>query len=339
MDQDKPGTGDTSSEVATPAVTADAPADDPWASFDRWGSRLLVALALLTAVVGLLVVGPFVVSALPPLFLAAAVAFLVSGVALQYVVAVALGRRWAWARLAAVWLLVAIALTGFLGAAADLTASRITIPLAAIAAVLVLLRKPGPLPSIGGRDRRTGTVIGVAFLVTALLPGITTFAVTNRASPLAASADDLELELHLDCPPRGAGMPDRVEATATWRWLRRDLFAGKPDTIGIGWQGSEGADWSRSLVTDGAASSGETIQPGGSGVSMGVVDAALGGLSSWTWAVSPADGRLPDGSATLALDSSTIDLAARPTDGIVSVTALYAHGDRWTVTRDEVCRW
>jgi len=227
VDQDKPGTGDTSSEVATPAVTADAPADDPWASFDRWGSRLLVALALLTAVVGLLVVGPFVVSALPPLFLAAAVAFLVSGVALQYVVAVALGRRWAWARLAAVWLLVAIALTGFLGAAADLTASRITIPLAAIAAVLVLLRKPGPLPSIGGRDRRTGTVIGVAFLVTALLPGITTFAVTNRASPLAASADDLELELHLDCPPRGAGMPDRVEATATWRWVRRAGIRGR----------------------------------------------------------------------------------------------------------------
>ncbi len=320
-------------------MTADVLAEDPWASFDRWGGRLFVVLALLTGVVGLLVVGPFAVRALPPLFLAAAVAFLVSGVALLYVVAVALGRRWAWARLAAVWLLVAIALTGFLGAAADFTASRINIPLAAIAAVVVFLRKPGPLPAIGGRDRRTGTVVGVAFLVTALLPGLTTFAVTSTASPFAASANDLELELHLDCPPSGAGMPERIEVTATWRWLRRDLFAGEPDSIGIGWQGSEGEDWSRSVAAGGARSSGEDIQPGGSGVSMDAVDAALRGMSSRAWVASPADGRLPDGSATLVLDSSAVDPAVRAGHGILSATAVYAHGDRWTVTGDGVCRW
>ena len=80
-------------------MTADALADQPWATFDRWGGRLFVALALLTAVVGLLVVGPLAVAVLPLPFIAAQMVILVVGAALLYAVAVALGRRWAWARI------------------------------------------------------------------------------------------------------------------------------------------------------------------------------------------------------------------------------------------------
>ena len=341
MDEDEPGTGDESSAVATQAVAADALAlaDQPWAAFDRWGGRLFVALALLTAVVGLLVVGPLAVAVLPLPFIAAQMVILVVGAALLYAVAVALGRRWAWARLAAMWLLVAITLTGFLGSAADLTVQKITIPLAAIAAVLVLLRKPGPLPTIDGRDRRTGTLVGVVFVVASVLPSVTTFVFTSPASPLVASQDDLDLALHLDCPPRGTAMPERIEATATWRWLRRDPFAVEPDTVGIGWRAPEDEEGNSSVGIDGARSSREDIAQGGFGLSMGAVDAALRGMPNMTWTTGPTDGRLPDGSATVVLIPTSVNPATRPTDGILSVTAVYAHGNRWTVTRDEVCRW
>ena len=327
MDEDEPGTGDESSAVATQAVTADALAlaDQPWATFDRWGGRLFVALALLTAVVGLLVVGPLAVAVLPLPFIAAQMVILVVGAALLYAVAVALGRRWAWARLAAMWLLVAITLTGFLGSAADLTVQKITIPLAAIAAVLVLLRKPGPLPTIDGRDRRTGTLVGVVFVVASVLPSVTTFVFTSPASPLVASQDDLDLALHLDCPPRGTAMPERIEATA--------------DTVGIGWRAPEDEEGNSSVGIDGARSSREDIAQGGFGLSMGAVDAALRGMPNMTWTTAPTDGRLPDGSATVVLIPTSVNPATRPTDGILSVTAVYAHGNRWTVTRDEVCRW
>jgi hypothetical protein len=175
--------------------------------------------------------------------------------------------------------------------------------------------------------------------VTSMLPGLTTFALTSPASPLVSSEDSLALGLRLDCPPRGAAMPDRITATATWRWLRRDPFAGEPDTVGIGWQASEGEDWTGSVVMDGAAPPRGDIVQGGAGVSTGAVDAALGGMLNQTWAAGPTDGRLPDGSAALALVPSAVDPATRPTGGILSVTAVYAHLDRWTVTRDEVCRW
>jgi hypothetical protein len=82
-----------------------------------------------------------------------------------------LDRRLAWARPAAVNVLVLVAAIGLLQVAVDLTRGRLTIPLAALVAIWLLSRRPGPTGGVTGRDRAIVAGITLVALVM-LLPSV-----------------------------------------------------------------------------------------------------------------------------------------------------------------------
>ncbi len=227
--------------------------------------------------------------------------------------------------------------TGFGGAILDLTQSKITIPIAAIVAAVILARAPRPLPNVATDDRRRATVVGVIFLLLLMLPTALGFVATNAASPLVASADDLDMALDFACAGDGSAMPERIDVRASWTWQDRDAFPGRPDTVAIGWSSPDGRISGFTLDDHGASSS--TLVPGADGLSGAAVDAALFGGDYWSWSVGDVGQVAQDGFVTVTLVPRRDDPAERPADGSVQLHAIYAHLDRWTVRQDGACRW
>ena len=71
---------------------------------------------------------------------------------LLVIASIALDRHRAWARTTARWILWIIVAAGVGGALIDHLQPRLTIPLGAITAIVVLRRQPGSIPSIAGRN-------------------------------------------------------------------------------------------------------------------------------------------------------------------------------------------
>jgi hypothetical protein len=170
-----------------------------------------------------------------------------------------------------------------------------------------------------------------------VLPAALAFVTTNAASPLVASADDLEVALDFSCAGDGTAMPERIDVRASWTWKDRDAFPGRPDTVAIGWSSSDGRLSDYHLDDHGASSS--TLVPGADGLSGSAVDAALSGGDYWSWSVGDVGQTAQDGSVTVTLVPRHEDPAQRSTGGTVQLDAIYAHLDRWTVRQEGACRW
>jgi hypothetical protein len=144
-----------------PAQVDDTAADEArWAGFDRWSSNLFLLLAILTFVVLLTVGGLAGGSDIPMDVVVITLAFAAVQVVLLVIASIGLDRHRAWARTTARWILWIMILTGVGGALVDLLGQKFTIPLGAIAAIVVLRRQPGPTPVLGGRDSWIAIGIG-----------------------------------------------------------------------------------------------------------------------------------------------------------------------------------
>jgi hypothetical protein len=165
LDMDESGivTGSlTASASGTPDGAASA--EEHWAGFDRWSSNLFLLIAVLTFVVLLAVGGLAGESGVPTNVVLTTLALALVQVVLLVTASIGLDRHWAWARTTARWILWIMIVTGVGGALIDLLQPRLTIPLGAIAAIVVLRRQPGSISSIAGRNWWIAIGIGAVFL-------------------------------------------------------------------------------------------------------------------------------------------------------------------------------
>lgn len=309
---------------------------DPWRTFDAWAAVLCLVLAAVALVASLIAGSGLASSGASPGLAALLVALGVGTALVQWLGWWGLQGPKPWGRSAATWILVVIALAGAVGTVADLAQSRLTIPIAAIAAVVVLGRRPGPVVA----DRvaaRTGAAVGVTLLLLTAAPAALSWAATSPTSPLVASPDDLDVAIAIDCMGPPGAMPDRVDVTVSWAWDSTDAVVAGPDGVGIGWtDAADGESWF--ALESGSGSDEAAIVAGGAGLAGGVVDATLTPLQSWTWAVEAVDGRHRPGEVRVTL-APTVAAAARPEDGRLLVETVYAHLDRWTVEDGGRCEW
>jgi hypothetical protein len=151
----------------------------PWARFDRLASNVFVVLALAGGVVALLVLAVGQNATTEPAWLedaigrpaviAAALVLAVAGVGLFYGLAAGLDRGAAWARPAAVYVLIVVTLAGLAQVVLDLGRGRLTVPLGTLLAIWVLSTRParGTAAPAGDRDRRV--VAGVTLLAVVIM--------------------------------------------------------------------------------------------------------------------------------------------------------------------------
>lgn len=167
-----PGAG----EPAPAAVPASAAAVDPWRRFDRWTSTFFIVLGVVTFLAAL-TVGPYALSdpTVPDGAVAAMIGITLVEIAVLGIASVGLDRRRPWGRTVAVGLLLVIIGADVVRVVVDLTRSQITIPLAGLVALYLLATRPGPLPTLDGRDRRVaGGILAIAVLaqVAAIAPAV-----------------------------------------------------------------------------------------------------------------------------------------------------------------------
>jgi hypothetical protein len=317
-------------------VTGEPAATDEWRRFDSWASVLFLVLAAVTLVASLLVGSGLASSGASPAFALLLVATGVATACVQWLGWWGLQGPKPWGRPAATWILALTVVAGVFGLVVDLTQSRLSVPIAAIAAVVILARRPGPVVADRAAIRR-GAIVGVALLLLTLAPTGLTWAATSPASPLVASADDLDIAIAIDCVGPAGTMPERVDVTVSWTWDATDAVVAGPDGVGIGWTDDPDGE-SRFALESSSVSDETTLVPGGAGLAGGVVDATLAPLQPWTWAVEAANGRHGPGEVRLTLVPAAT-VPDRPADGQLLVQFVYAHLDRWTVEDGGRCEW
>jgi hypothetical protein len=323
--------GDGTGAVALAGVQ---PAD-PWDRFDSWAAWLLLALAVVDGVAALLTVGELSGNGSAP-WLAA----LVGGSLAVAAVASWLGWRGLqaprpWGRTLAVALLVIVAFFGAISAIADLAAGRITIPLAAIAALVVVNQKPGRLPLLDGRDRRIVRVVVGSFVVATLAPYLGSWASTSAASPFVAQEDDLQLSITADCPGGATAFPDEIRLTARWAWSETDVLSTGTDGITITWD----APMSDPVRYEVVPSTDPFVWLGGGDPSARLLAPVLDAVGGAQWGIDVAGGGQRPGEVSVVLRPVADDPSARPPDGSLLAQARYAHGDRWVAIAEASCEW
>lgn len=150
--------------AATTGANGAAEGADPWRRFDRWTSTFFIVLAVVTFL-ATLTVGPYALAdpTMPGAAVAAMIGVALVEIAVLAIASVGLDRRRSWGRTVALGLLLVIIGADVVRVVVDLTRGQITIPLAAIVALYLLTTRPGPLPALGGRDRRiAGGILAVA---------------------------------------------------------------------------------------------------------------------------------------------------------------------------------
>jgi hypothetical protein len=322
---DGEGEMERSERLAQPAASAAAPG---WEAFDRWSSNLFLLLALL----GLL--GALVALAWPPgdspaLVLSTLLSSLAT-IAGAYALMVGLRDARSWARPASAAVLLAIVAAGVLQVILDLTASRITIPLGALLAIVVLGKRPSDRPPTASRDRRIGGAAGIAaFLI--LLPTSVSAVVARPPAFLVAEPEDLVLRISTNCddPARITPGEDRPVVFLTWEWQGRDVLPGTKDAFLLEWhedaplRAVEDAILATDGVTetvDGEAAA-ELLPAGSFG---GVL---LRGIEPGSRAASEGSMQVP-----FAWTGSGED---RALDFVVT----WAHGRHWTTPSSTSCEW
>jgi len=154
-----------------------------WARFDRLAGNLFLLLSVIAGVVALTVISlgqsatidpAWLEEALGrPIVIACAVGVALVDVGLFYGLSVGLDRGAAWARPAAVSVLMLLTVLGLAQVVIDLGRGRLTIPLAAILAIWVLSTRPGRVAAAQGHDRIVSAAIvllGTATLLPTVLP-------------------------------------------------------------------------------------------------------------------------------------------------------------------------
>ena len=131
----------------------------------------------------MIVLGAVPRSSLPAWLVVASFAIGIGEIALLYGMSVAIDRGRTWAREASVDLLYVMVLVDATKASLELLQGSLYIPLGAILAIAVLLKRPGPLPAGSRRDRRIALVVGGLFLVLSL-PGIAPVSISLDAAPV-----------------------------------------------------------------------------------------------------------------------------------------------------------
>lgn len=268
---------------------------------------------------------------------------LVSGVVLglAWCTALLLGlaARRPWAISAAILVCVGLVVVGVVRALVDLAAGRITIPLEAIIAAVVLSARPpmGDRPALSGGERRiAGAVISI-FVVSSIWPFLAASgALSGIAGIGVADSDALAIAISLDCPTGAATATPSVRVQVDWGWVQSELVTPGVDGLVVRW-----------AATD---IDGNEIDLYWSEVDMGPTPAVFTG-SSWPAAARTGpvaiegpslefsihmDPRLAGGLASLALAPSE----AGADHGVITVWAAYAHGDQWLKeTGSSSCRW
>ncbi|HEX5827202.1 MAG TPA: hypothetical protein VFY23_06755 [Candidatus Limnocylindrales bacterium] len=315
---------ETGEPVPTPAREAS------WARFDSWARMLLLLLALLAVAVTVIFVANAGSLGVGWPLLAVILAGGGATAAAHWLGWHGLARGRPWGRHVAYWLLVLTVLTGVLGALVDLTMGKVTIPLGSIAAVLVLSAKPGPLSLLGPADRRVRSGVLALALAGWLVPSVATWAVTDEASPLTTSAEDVTLTIATTCTPADTVQPDRMEVTARWQWAHTDVTPLGDDVVTIRWSSPEDAV----VVAE---------QPASEDGYARIREMDLDGGSDWTsqvaWDIDVPGAGQRDGSVSVVLEPVAEDPAARPADGQLFLQAEYARGDRWNAIVEDGCDW
>ena len=218
------------------AAAADAAvADGTWGVFERWSGNLFAALAILAGIVFVVVIaGAGSKAGLPVLVVATlSIALTIVPLVVTYR---GLRERASWAPAAAEALLWAIVVSGGIQVLTDLTVRKLTIPIGAILALVVLGKRPAERLPVVGRDRRTALLLGGAYLFTGVLGGASTLASSPPAFGVA-DRDEIVLGVSTNCmdPARITPGDDRVVVLVMWRWTGDDLLPGGQDAVQLEW--------------------------------------------------------------------------------------------------------
>ncbi len=333
-----------------PGAAFDSPAPSvPWATFDRWARNLFLALALVALVAWLTVIGfanqpgattlaigwtidaglAFEANALLGVLAILALAWLAAGLDV--------GRPWA--RPAARNALVILVVVGLLEVVLDLTAGRLTIPLAAFGALAVISRRSGQPLAVHGRDAAIAGLLTVTILVTTLLGATSTWAAASGGSLFAASSEALDLSITSDCQAAAASAGDTIAVTVTWRWRSRDGLVRQPDAVRISW--FEGVTLAP-LVPDLAAGVSRTAD----NVATQRLSGEDGQDASSDWGVFGL-GMMPpsivfgiDPGSPISSDGSlaqTFQVLSHGEATDANITATFAHGSLWTKAESISC--
>jgi hypothetical protein len=302
---------------------------DPWSRFDGWSRALF-------AVLGLLWVFAFLLAVMPSIRVGVPVGALVVvstavSIACLTVVVVAIGRGLTWARPAAVATLWAILAAGVVGAVADLLVPRLTIPLGAILALVLLRARPADRQAATGRDRRLALGLGAAYLASGVLIGAATMLV-NPPAVLTAGRDDLQLGVTTNCGEPGFVQgKTEVEVTVTWAWAKRDAWPAVEDVFEVAWGrlsplGQDGVrgPFAGDLVREPEGAAARLLDAPGTRREPPYMRFGLSGASA----------AAAGGSATFLFDWSN----ARIVD-VEDFVLTWAHGDRWSVQALARCEW
>ena len=315
---------------------------DRWAGFDRWSSNLFLLLALVAFVVLVTVVGTGGMADLPGQLVAATVAITVVLLVMLVATSFALDRHRAWGRPAARAILWIMVVTGLGGALIDLTQSKFTVPLAAVAALLVLNRWPGPTPPVGARDRRVAGLVAGLFLVSTVSVGASGW-LASPQSPLIAGRSSLQLTITTDCPGAGiaaSGPRAAVVATVRWHWTAHDIvpLAGDGIELALAWPGA-GA-W----LESGAIQLPAGWSPVVGGPAIRLLEAAQPSTSQGSLPMLGLTGpRIrfgTDAGGTDTRDGVLVAPLIVNTNGSgadIPLVATYAHAGAWTVQAETSC--
>jgi hypothetical protein len=320
---------DADAAIDAAVAGAVAPDEDPWATFDRWSANLFAALAILAGIVFLLVAGAASRADMPTLLLAIlSIALTIAPLVVAYT---GLRERASWARAAADVLLWAIILSGAIEVLSDLTVQKLTIPVGAILAVVVLGRRPEKQRPVVGRDRRIALVVGGAYLLTGVLGGAATLGAKPPAF-LIADREDLVLGVSTNCmdPARITPGEDRVVVQAMWRWTRDDLLPGGQDAVQLEWHGAIPLT---PVLADIEAPAG--LDPDATGPAMTLL-AASTGPSTAVLAFGVDSGQPGAREGTLRVPFAWTPGEERQ---FADFVVTWAHDDHWTNLASTSCNW
>lgn len=250
-----------------------------------------------------------------------------------------LAARRPWAISAAIWVCVGLVVLGLVRALIDLAAGRVTIPLEAIFAAVVLAARPpvGDRPTLDGGERRIAAAVVGFFVVSSIWPYLAASGALSGIGGIGvADPDALDIAISLDCPTGAAAATPSIRVQVDWGWVRSELVTPGVDGLVVRWAATDidGNEidlfWSEVDMRPTPE-----VATGSSGPTAALTEPVAIEGPSLEFSVQ-MDPPLAGGLASLALAPSE----AGADHGAITVWAAYAHGDHWLKeTGQSSCRW
>ncbi len=301
---------------------------------DRFRTRAQLLFGLLVVVA---LIGGWLVFLVPGDLPAVARVVALGGLALSiaaYTALIrALGRGRDWSMSATIWACVLLVVAGVVQVFYDLTRSTITIPIAAILALVVLAVRPpaGAMPLLGRAAKQARALVIGALVVSMVGPAMLAVFVNGQA--LAVTPEELELTVALECPSPYVVNPASARAVGvdtTWRFRRHEPFPPPHDGLVVRWDTNEGPDETEvSLVVDRWEPQDAIWRGNATPASTLTVPIAQEGPSE-EYGIDVAGHGQVDGHIRQELG------VPAGFTGELTVWASYAHGDRWVTASDPV---